>query len=513
VGSDEFNESIMHFMKRKYNLLIGERTAEAINIQLGSAFPLDEDLSMDVSGRNLIEGIPKTVTIADDEIREALADSVSTIVNAVRVELARTPPEVSVAIIEGGIVLTGSGALLKKLGRRLEIETSLPVTVAEDPLGAVVMGAYRLLTDSTLGIKEPLLNPKVHELFKYRSNLTLMVRAITGIFSRDLAIDCGGANTKVYAKGFGILVSEPSTVAINRTTNAVEAVGREAKGMLGRTPANLMAFSPIKNGVITDSEIAGQMIRQFIRKAHNGMTWASPRVVMCVRSGLTKVERQAFVDTAYRAHAAEVYLVDEEMAAAIGVGFLITEPRGNMLVDIGASTTKIAVVALSGIVNARTVRVAGNEMDEAITRFIKRKYNLLIGERMAEAIKIGIGSAFPLDEQLSMDVWGRNLIEGIPKTVTITDDEIREALADSVWTIMKAVRVALERTSPELSADLVRHGIVLTGGGALLKGMDRRLSIETGLSVSIAEDCGSSVILGAGKMLSDIHKLRREAPA
>jgi rod shape-determining protein MreB len=334
-------------------------------------------------------------------------------------------------------------------------------------------------------------------------------KSIFSLFSSDLAIDLGTANTLVYAKGRGIVVSEPSIVAINKVTNAVEAVGRDAKEMLGRTPGNIVAIRPMKDGVIANFEVTEKMLQHFIRKAHNGKTWVSPRVVIGIPSEITQVERRAVEDSAYRAKASEVFLVVEAMAAAIGAGLPITEAFGNMIVDIGGGTTDIAVISLSGIVYSKSVRVAGNEMDEAITQYIKRKYNLLIGERTAEAIKIELGSAFPLDEELSFEVRGRNLIEGIPKTITITDEEIREALGDSVSTIINAVRVALERTPPELSADIVERGIVLTGGGALLKNLDKRLSIETGLPVSLAEDPLASVVLGTGKMLSDFDLLKR----
>jgi rod shape-determining protein MreB len=334
-------------------------------------------------------------------------------------------------------------------------------------------------------------------------------KSIFSLFSSDLAIDLGTANTLVFAKGRGIVVSEPSIVAINKITNAVEAVGRDAKEMLGRTPGNIVAIRPMKDGVIANFEVTEKMLQHFIRKAHNGKTWVSPRVVIGIPSEITQVERRAVEDSAYRAKASEVYLVEEAMAAAIGAGMPITEPQGNMVVDVGGGTTDIAVISLSGIVYSRAVRVAGNEMDEAITQFIKRRYNLLIGERTAEQIKIELGSAFELEEPLSMEVRGRNLIEGIPKTIVITDAEIREALADSVATIVNAVRVALERTPPELSADIVERGIVLTGGGALLKNLDKRLSVETGLPVSLAEDPLSSVVLGTGKMLSDFNLLKR----
>jgi rod shape-determining protein MreB len=337
----------------------------------------------------------------------------------------------------------------------------------------------------------------------------MALKSLFSLFSSDLAIDLGTANTLVYAKGRGIVVSEPSIVAINKVTNQPEAVGKEAKEMLGRTPGNIVAIRPMKDGVIANFEVTEKMLQHFIRKAHNGKSWVSPRVVIGIPSEITQVERRAVEDSAYRAKASEVYLVEEAMAAAIGAGLPITEPHGNMIVDIGGGTTDIAVISLSGIVYSRAVRVAGNEMDEAITQYIKRKYNLLIGERTAEAIKMELGSGFPLEEALSMDVRGRDTLAGIPKTITVSDGEIRNALGRSVDAIVNAVRVALERTPPELSADIVERGIVLTGGGALLKNLDKRLSIETGLPVSVAEDPLSSVVLGAGKMLKDFALLKR----
>src|SRR5246500_3916265 len=333
-------------------------------------------------------------------------------------------------------------------------------------------------------------------------------KSIFSLFSSDLAIDLGTANTLVYAKGRGIVVSEPSIVAINKVTNAVEAVGRDAKDMLGRTPGNIVAIRPMKDGVIANFEVTEKMLQHFIRKAHNGKTWVSPRVVIGIPSEITQVERRAVEDSAYRAKASEVYLVEEAMAAAIGAGLPITEPHGNMVVDIGGGTTDIAVISLSGIVYSRSVRVAGNEMDEAIIQYLKRKYNLLVGERTAEQIKMEIGSAYPLEKPLTMEVKGRNLIEGVPRTVTIDDSEIRESLAECVATILNAIRVALERTPPELSADISDRGIVLTGGGALLKNLDKRIPEETGLPVSIADDPLASVVLGTGKMLSDFRLLR-----
>ncbi len=337
----------------------------------------------------------------------------------------------------------------------------------------------------------------------------MKLRSIFGFFSNDLAIDLGTANTLVYARNRGIIVNEPSIVAINKVTNKVEAVGHEAKEMLGRTPANIVAIKPMKDGVIADFDVTEEMLKYFIRKAHNRNHLLSPRIVISIPSEVTQVEKRAVRESALRARASEVYLVEQAMVAAIGAGLPITEPSGNMIVDIGGGTTDIAVISLSGIVYSRSVRVAGNEMDEAIIQYIKRKHNLLIGERTAEQIKIKIGSAAPLDDRLPMEVKGRNLIEGIPKTVTITDEEVREALADSISTIVNAVRVALERTPPELSADIAEKGIVLTGGGALLKNLDIRIKEETGLPVFLAQDPLTSVVLGTGKMLADMSLLER----
>jgi rod shape-determining protein MreB len=327
--------------------------------------------------------------------------------------------------------------------------------------------------------------------------------------SSDLAIDLGTANTLVYAKGKGIVVSEPSIVAMNTLTGKVEAVGKAAKEMLGRTPGKITAIRPMKDGVIADFEVTEQMLSYFIRKAHNRNTLVRPRIVVGIPSEVTQVEKRAVKDSALKAKASEVYLVDQAMAAAIGAGLPITEPSGNMVVDIGGGTTDVAVISLAGIVYSKSVRVAGNEMDEAIIQYIKKKYNLLIGERTAEQIKLEIGSAYPLDEPLTMEIKGRDLIEGIPKTLTVTDAEIREALAEPISIIVNAVRVALEKTPPELSADIVDRGIVLTGGGSLLQNLDRLLREETGLPVSVAEDPLSSVVLGTGKMLSDFDLLRK----
>ena len=335
------------------------------------------------------------------------------------------------------------------------------------------------------------------------------LRSLFSFFSNDLAIDLGTANTLVYARGRGIVVDEPSIVAINKVTNRVEAVGSEAKEMLGRTPGTIVAIKPMKDGVIADFDVTEEMLKHFIKKAHNRSHLLSPRIVICVPSEITQVEKRAVRESALRAKASEVYLVEEAMAAAIGAGMPITEPSGNMVVDIGGGTSDIAVISLSGIVYSRSVRVAGNEMDESIIQYIKRKHNLLIGERTAEEIKIKVGSAAALEERMTLEIKGRDLIEGIPKTVTITDEEVREALSDSITTIVNAVRVALERTPPELSADIVDKGIVLTGGGALLKNLDLRIKQETGLPVFLAEDPLSSVVLGTGKMLADMALLKR----
>ncbi len=336
-------------------------------------------------------------------------------------------------------------------------------------------------------------------------------RSVFSLISSDLAIDLGTANTLVYAKGKGIVVNEPSIVAINKTTGAIEAVGKEAKEMVGRTPGNIVAIRPMKDGVIADFKVTERMLNYFIQKAHGRKMLVHPRIVIGVPSEITQVEKRAVSESAYRAKASEVHLVEQAMVAAIGAGLPITEPAGNMVVDIGGGTTDVAVISLSGIVYSRSVRVAGNEMDDAIMSYLKRKYNLLIGERTAEQIKIQIGSASPLDQPAKMEIKGRNLIEGVPKTVTIEDTEIREALSECVATIVNAIRVALERTPPELSADISDRGIVLTGGGAMIKNLDRRIREETGLPVSIAEDPLASVVLGTGKMLTDFKLLRRIA--
>jgi rod shape-determining protein MreB and related proteins len=337
------------------------------------------------------------------------------------------------------------------------------------------------------------------------------IRSLFSLFSSDLAIDLGTANTLVYAKGKGIVVNEPSIVAINKNNGEVEAVGKEAKDMLGRTPGNIVAIRPMKDGVIADFKVTERMLNYFIQKAHGRKMLVHPRIVIGVPSEITQVEKRAVIDSAYRAKASEVHLVEQAMVAAIGAGLPITEPGGNMVVDIGGGTTDVAVISLAGIVYSRSVRVAGNELDEAIIQYLKRKYNLLVGERTAEQIKMQVGSASELDKPITMEIKGRNLIEGVPRTLTIGDEEIREALAEGISTIMNAIRVALERTPPELSADISDRGIVLTGGGGLIKNLDKRIRQETGLPVSIAEDPLACVVLGIGKMLSDFKLLRRIA--
>src|SRR4051812_12393374 len=300
-------------------------------------------------------------------------------------------------------------------------------------------------------------------------------------------------------------------VAINRVTGDVEAVGKEAKDMLGRTPGNIAAIRPMREGVIADFKISEKMLTYFIHKAHSRKVWVHPRIVIGVPSEITQVEKMAVIESATRAKASEVHLVEQAMVAAVGAGMPVTEPSGNMVVDIGGGTTDIAVISMSGIVYSRSVRVAGNLMDEAVMQYLKSKYNLLIGERTAEAIKIEIGSAAPLDKPITIEVKGRDLVEGVPKTRRICDGEIRDALQDSVTTIVKAIRVALEATPPELSADISDRGIVLTGGGALLRNLDLRIRQETGLPVSVAEDPLASVVLGTGKMLTEFRLLRRIA--
>jgi rod shape-determining protein MreB len=329
-----------------------------------------------------------------------------------------------------------------------------------------------------------------------------------GMFSNDLAIDLGTANTLIYVKGKGIILSEPSVVAIKKGTNQVLKVGKEAKEMLGRTPGSIVAIRPLKDGVIADFDITEQMIRAFIWKTHNRKTLVRPRIIVGVPSGITQVEKRAIRDSADQAGAREVYLIEEPMAAAIGAGLPVQEPTGSMIVDIGGGTTEVAVISLSGIVYSQSVRIAGDEMDEAITQYLKRKYNLLVGERTSENVKIQIGSAYPFDEPRKMEIKGRDLVDGIPKTLSINDSDIREALHDPVYAIVDAVKTALERTPPELSADIAEKGIVLAGGGALLHGLDTLISLETHLKVRVADDPLTCVVLGTGKVLDELDLLK-----
>jgi len=332
---------------------------------------------------------------------------------------------------------------------------------------------------------------------------------ILGMFSNDLAIDLGTANTLVYVRGKGIVVNEPSVVAIEKRTGQLLAVGMDAKKMLGRTPGNIVAIRPMKDGVIADFEMAEKMLRHFITRAHNRNTFVRPRIIICVPSKITQVEQRAVRDSAELAGAREVYLIEEPIAAAIGAGLPIAEPSGNMVVDIGGGTTDVAVISLAGIVYSESVKVAGDKMDDAIANYVKRKYNLLIGEHMAEQIKYEIGSAYPLEERRTFMIKGRDLISGIPRTLVIEDAEIREALAEPISTIVNAIKVALENTPPELAGDIIDRGIVLTGGGSLLRGMDIRLREETNLPIITVEDPLTTVVVGTGKALDQIDLLKK----
>jgi rod shape-determining protein MreB len=328
-------------------------------------------------------------------------------------------------------------------------------------------------------------------------------------FSADLAIDLGTANTLVYIKGRGIVLREPSMVMIDDKTGKIQAVGAEAKAMLGKTPANMRIIRPMKDGVIADFDTTEKMLQYFIKRTRSGNQFLKPRIVIGIPSEITQVERRAVRDAALRARANEVFLIEQAMAAAIGADLPITEPGGNMVVDIGGGTTDVAVISLSGIVVAKSIRIASNEMDEAIVQYIKKKYNMLIGERTAEQIKIKIGSAYPLDEPLEMEIKGRDLAQGIPKTLNINDSEVREALEGVVQALIEVVKNTLERTPPELSADIVDRGIVLCGGGALLKNLDKRFREETSLPIFVADDPLSSVVLGAGKVLENLPLLEK----
>ncbi|MCD5402087.1 rod shape-determining protein [candidate division NPL-UPA2 bacterium] len=330
-------------------------------------------------------------------------------------------------------------------------------------------------------------------------------------FSNDIGIDLGTANSLVYLKGKGIVLNEPSVVAVERGTNNVLAVGLEAKRMVGRTPGNIVAIRPLKDGVIADFVITEEMLRYFMFKVYRRGRFFAPRVVIAIPSGITAVEKRAVEDSARQAGAREVYLVEEPMAATIGAGLSVQEPGGNLMVDVGGGTTEVAVISLGGIVLSKTVRIAGDEMDGAIAQHLKRTYNLMVGERTAEEVKVKVGSAFPLDEEMTMEVKGRDLVAGLPKTLTISSQEIREAMSDPINAIVEAVKLTLEQTPPELSADLVDKGIMMAGGGALLKGLDKLLNEETGLPVHIAENPLNTVVMGTGKILEEIKILKKVA--
>jgi len=338
-----------------------------------------------------------------------------------------------------------------------------------------------------------------------------MFSSFLGLFSSDLAIDLGTANTLVYVNGKGIVIDEPSVVAVQSNPNGTKkvlAVGTEAKLMLGRTPGNIVAIRPMKDGVIADFEVTEAMLRHFITKVHKRKKWVRPRTVICVPSGITQVERRAVKESAESAGAREVYLIEEPMAAGIGAGLPITEPTGNMVVDIGGGTTEVAVISLAGIVFSRSVRVGGDKIDESIIQYIRRKYNMLIGERMAEEIKIRIGAAAPLEEPEIMLIKGRDTVAGVPQTLEINSEEIREALTEPINAILDAVRIALERTPPELAADIVDKGIMLTGGGALLRNLDSLMRHETGLPITVVEDPLTCVVRGSGMVLDNLSLLR-----
>jgi rod shape-determining protein MreB len=345
----------------------------------------------------------------------------------------------------------------------------------------------------------------------FASSLFRGLRPFTSLFSNDIAIDLGTVNTRVYVRGRGIVIIEPSAVAVNTVTGELEALGKEAWEMIGRTPSSIVVGRPLKNGVIADFKLAQAMLVYFIRKAHSRTTLVHPRIVISIPSEITEVERRAVTESAYRAKASEVHLVEQVMLAAIGAGMPIAEPVGNMIVDIGGGTTDVAVISLNGIVYSRSLRVAGKQMDEAIAEYVKRKHNLIIGERTTERVKIEIGSASPLDEPRTTEAKGRDLINNVPKSVVLDDSEIRGALNECVSTIIAAIRAALERTPPELAGDIGERGMVLTGGGALLRNLDRCVREQTGLAVAIADDPICCVARGAGKMLEDFALLKRVA--
>jgi len=344
---------------------------------------------------------------------------------------------------------------------------------------------------------------------KLRQIFKKILNYILDLASNDMGIDLGTATTLVYVKGEGVVLCEPSVVAVERGTSHVLAVGEEAKRMLGRTPGNIIAIRPMRDGVITDFEVTEAMLRHFIRKVRHRRFQVRPRIVIAIPSGITEVERRAVKESAERAGARDVFLIEEPIAAAIGVGLPIQEPVGNMIIDIGGGTTEIAVISLAGIVFSKSIRIGGDEMNEAIIEYLKKTYNLMVGERTAEEIKIKIGSAYPLEEEMSLEVKGRDLIAGLPKMVTITSEEIRESLQEPLRAILEVTKISLERTPPELAADLIDHGIVIAGGGSLLKGLDKLISEETGLPVHIADDPVTAVANGTGKVLNEIKYLKK----
>ena len=339
-----------------------------------------------------------------------------------------------------------------------------------------------------------------------------MIDSFFGYFSNDLAIDLGTANTLIYSKGQGVVCNEPSVVAVQMDPNTgkrkVVAVGAEAKLMLGRTPESISAIRPMRDGVIADFEITEEMLRYFIRKAHKRKALLRPRIIICVPHGITEVEKRAVKESAESAGAREVYLIEEPMAAAIGAGLPITEPCGSMILDIGGGTTEIAVISLKGIVYSRSVRVGGDKMDEAIANYVKRRYNMLIGERTAEQIKISVGSAIPTGENLSIEVKGRDLVHGVPRAVLVSEDEIRDALLEPINQIVDVVKMALEKTPPELSSDIVDRGIAMAGGGSLLRNLDVLIAQETGLPVNLVDDPLAAVVIGSGMMLDQLDMLK-----
>jgi len=346
-------------------------------------------------------------------------------------------------------------------------------------------------------------------MVKFKEIFKKTINYILGLFSNDMGIDLGTATTLVFVKGEGVVLCEPSVVAIERGTSHILAVGEEAKRMLGRTPGNIVAIRPMKDGVIADFEITEAMLRYFIKKVHHRRVLVRPRIVIAIPSGITEVEKRAVKDSAERAGAREVFLIEEPIAAAIGVGLPIQEPIGNMVIDIGGGTTEIAVISLAGIVFSKSIRIGGDEMDEAVIEYLKKTYNLLIGERTAEEVKIKVGSAYPMEEEMTLEVKGRDLVAGLPKSVTITSEEIREALQEPLRAILEMAKISLERIPPELAADLIEHGIVMAGGGSLLRGMDKLISEETGLPVHIADDPLTAVVVGTGKVLDEIRYLRK----